>query len=102
MATIYMPITGNVWLTEGREPYHVNKMTIRFIMRQFFRSIPKELDEAAFIDGAGHFQILFQVIMNFIYVCLNKLGCATIIFIAKINNQVLCFRLGSHNSLARI
>ncbi|MEM7033562.1 MAG: carbohydrate ABC transporter permease [Chloroflexota bacterium] len=33
-----------------------------FIMRQFFRSIPKDLDEAAFIDGAGHLQILFRII----------------------------------------
>lgn len=34
-----------------------------FIMRQFFRSIPKELDEAARMDGAGHGRILFQVIL---------------------------------------
>lgn len=33
-----------------------------FIMRQFFRSIPKDLDEAAFMDGAGHLQILFLII----------------------------------------
>lgn len=34
-----------------------------FLMRQFFRSIPKELDEAAFIDGANRLQILWQVIL---------------------------------------
>ena len=34
-----------------------------FIMRQFFRSIPKSLDEAAFIDGAGHLQILARIIL---------------------------------------
>jgi len=37
MATIYMPIMGRSWLTDGRENYHVNKLTVRFIMRQFFR-----------------------------------------------------------------
>jgi hypothetical protein len=37
MATIYTPIMGKVWLTDDRENYHVNKMTVRFIMRQFFR-----------------------------------------------------------------
>ena len=34
-----------------------------FLMLQFFRSIPKELDEAAEIDGCGHFRILFQVLV---------------------------------------
>ena len=34
-----------------------------FIMRQFFRSIPKELDEAAYMDGANHLQILTRVIL---------------------------------------
>ncbi len=37
MATIYMPIMGQSWLADGRENYHVNKLTVRFIMRQFFR-----------------------------------------------------------------
>ncbi|GAA4518925.1 carbohydrate ABC transporter permease [Brachybacterium paraconglomeratum] len=34
-----------------------------FLMVQFIRGIPKELDEAARIDGAGHFRIFFQVIL---------------------------------------
>lgn len=37
MATIYTPIMGKSWLTDSKENYHVNKMTVRFIMRQFFR-----------------------------------------------------------------
>jgi multiple sugar transport system permease protein len=32
-----------------------------FLMRQFFQSIPKELEEAAFIDGANRFTILWQI-----------------------------------------
>lgn len=34
-----------------------------FLFRQFFISIPTELDEAARIDGAGHLRIYWQVIL---------------------------------------
>lgn len=34
-----------------------------FLMVQFFRSLPKELDEAARIDGAGHGRIYFQILL---------------------------------------
>jgi len=34
-----------------------------FLMRQFIMTIPKELDEAAMIDGAGRLRILFQIIV---------------------------------------
>jgi len=34
-----------------------------FLMRQYFRSIPVELDEAARMDGASSFRIWWQVIM---------------------------------------
>lgn len=34
-----------------------------FLIRQFIMTIPKELDEAATIDGAGRFRILFSIII---------------------------------------
>jgi multiple sugar transport system permease protein len=34
-----------------------------FLLRQFFLTIPKELEEAARVDGAGHFQIFTQIIL---------------------------------------
>ncbi len=34
-----------------------------FFLRQFFQSIPKELEEAAFIDGAGPFTTFFRVVL---------------------------------------
>ncbi len=34
-----------------------------FLMIQFFRGIPKEMDEAARIDGAGHFRIYWQIML---------------------------------------
>ena len=34
-----------------------------FLMVQFIRGIPRELDEAARIDGAGHLRIFLQIIL---------------------------------------
>ncbi len=34
-----------------------------FMLRQFFLQIPRELDEAARLDGANHFQIYWRVIL---------------------------------------
>jgi multiple sugar transport system permease protein len=34
-----------------------------FFLRQFFLGIPKEIDEAARIDGAGHARIFFKIIV---------------------------------------
>ncbi|WP_409346156.1 carbohydrate ABC transporter permease [Paenibacillus sp. MBLB4367] len=34
-----------------------------FMIRQFFMSIPHEISEAAFIDGAGHFRIFVQLFL---------------------------------------
>jgi multiple sugar transport system permease protein len=46
-----------------------------WIMIGYFQSIPKELDEAALIDGAGYLQMLFKI---FIPVALPGLIAATI------------------------
>ena len=34
-----------------------------YLMRQFFRGLPKALDEAAYIDGAGPFRTFFSVML---------------------------------------
>ena len=34
-----------------------------FLLRQFFLSIPTELEEAAFMDGAGRFRIYWQIVL---------------------------------------
>jgi len=34
-----------------------------FLLRQFFMSIPRDLEDAARIDGAGHVRILWQIIV---------------------------------------
>ncbi len=35
-----------------------------FLMRQFFKGIPKSLEEAAFMDGAGYITIFFRIIIH--------------------------------------
>ncbi len=49
------------------------------IMLNFFRQIPKELREAAEIDGAGHFATLFRI-----YVPLSTAAIATIVLLCFI------------------
>jgi multiple sugar transport system permease protein len=34
-----------------------------FLLRQFFLSLPKEISESAFMDGAGHLRIFFQLVL---------------------------------------
>ena len=37
MATIYQPLSGLTYFSEGRENFHVNKPTVKFIMQHFFK-----------------------------------------------------------------
>lgn len=37
-----------------------------FLLRQFFNSVPRELEEAALIDGLNHFQIFYQIMLPLI------------------------------------
>ena len=34
-----------------------------FLLRQFFLGLPRELEEAAFMDGAGRFRVLWQIVL---------------------------------------
>jgi ABC-type glycerol-3-phosphate transport system permease component len=52
-----------------------------FFMRQFFSGIPKELDEAAVIDGCGKFGIFFRVLLPLARAPLITLGI--IVFLAQ-------------------
>ncbi len=51
----YLPLTVPYWLALA--PLYV------FLMRQFFKGIPVELEEAALMDGANRLQILFRIIL---------------------------------------
>ena len=58
-----------------------------FLLRQFFRSIPKELDESAKIDGAGAFRIFFRIILPLSKPAIASLG--VVLFIASWNDFFL-------------
>ncbi len=51
----YLPLIVPFWLGGGA--------FFIFLFRQFFMTIPHDLDEAAKIDGANYFQILWQIIV---------------------------------------
>jgi multiple sugar transport system permease protein len=48
-----------------------------FFLRQFFETIPKELEEAAEIDGANRFQTFFQIVLPLSRPALATLGIIT-------------------------
>ena len=52
-----------------------------FLLRQFFVSIPKELEEAAVLDNAGPWKIFFRVILP-----LSKPALATLFLLAFLTN----------------
>lgn len=55
-------------------PYNV------FLMRQFFRTIPKELDEAAEIDGCSSIRILFQILLPLSRSTMITIGVMSCVF----------------------
>ncbi|NES30600.1 ABC transporter permease subunit [Micromonospora terminaliae] len=52
-----------------------------FFLRQFFLSIPAELEEAAVLDGANHWQVFFQVLLP-----LSKPALATLAVLSFLTN----------------
>lgn len=85
-------IVFTIWFNAGTVPHYLNFVELGLlntrlsvilqgacagayviIMRSFFQSVPSSLEEAAHIDGAGHFKILFMV-----YLPLSKAAIATI------------------------
>ena len=77
LATIFLPATVTIiptytfflkigwvgtWLPLIVPAFFANAFDV-FFLRQFFLSLPRELDEAAMIDGAGPLRILFSVIL---------------------------------------
>ncbi len=50
------------WLPLTVPHFFANAYNV-FLLRQFFLAIPRELDEAAMIDGAGPFRILWSIVL---------------------------------------
>ena len=65
----YVPLTIGAWLGGGA--------FMIFLVRQFIMSIPRDLDEAAIIDGAGPFRILWSVLMPLMRPALTTVAILT-------------------------
>ena len=65
----YIPLTIGAWLGGGA--------FMIFLLRQFIMTIPRDLDEAAIIDGAGPFRILWSVIMPLMKPALTTVAILT-------------------------
>ena len=68
---------GLIWL-HGANVFGV------FLLRQHFQGIPKELEEAAVVDGAGRFRIYWQVCLPLVKSAMVALGIFT--FLANWND----------------
>ncbi len=54
-ANTYIPLIAPAWLGGGA--YNI------FLLRQFYMTIPRELDESAFVDGAGYLTIYSRILL---------------------------------------
>jgi multiple sugar transport system permease protein len=72
----YDPMTLGAWFAWG--PAYI------FLLRQFFLSLPREIEEAARIDGANTFQIYWHIMLPLVRPAL--LAIAVLSFIGNWNN----------------
>ena len=81
-----------------------------FLMRQFFMGIPRELDEAALLDGASHFTIWRRILLplsrpalvtvglfSFIYTWRDFL--TPLVYLNKVQHQTLEVGLSTYSAL---
>jgi multiple sugar transport system permease protein len=72
----YDPMTLGAWFAWG--PSYI------FLLRQFFLTLPKEIEEAARLDGANTFQIFWHIMLPLVKPAL--LAIAVLSFIGNWNN----------------
>lgn len=72
----YDPLVTGIWLGGGAWAV--------FLLRQFLLSVPKEIEEAAIIDGANTFQIYYKIMLPLVKPALLALG--VLIFQGNWNN----------------
>ncbi|MEV8564562.1 carbohydrate ABC transporter permease [Streptomyces sp. NPDC051322] len=68
-----------------------------YILYKFFQGIPRELEEAAFIDGAGRWRVFFTIVLPLSRPSLSAVGIFT--FIASWNNFLWPYMVTSNPDL---
>ncbi len=80
-------------------PWLVNPLGI-FLMRQYIQTLPADMEEAARIDGAGEFRILFRIVMP---LCQPALAVVAIqVFLQNWNSFLFPFILTSSESMRTV
>ena len=64
--------------------YFAGGASMVFLLRQSMSQIPKELDESAFVDGASHFQIWWNIVLPLVRAPLATIS--TFLFVGLWNN----------------
>lgn len=68
----FFPLTVPAWF--GGQIFYI------FLLRQFFRTIPRDLDEAALIDGASPLRILWDIVLP-----LSKPALISVVIFSALN-----------------
>lgn len=79
-SAIFNPLVAIIaWLPLTLPHFFSNAYNV-FLFRQYFMTLPKELDEAAMIDGAGPLRILWQIIIPLSWPVIIAVGLFHFIF----------------------
>jgi multiple sugar transport system permease protein len=57
-----------------------NLVLVVWMMRSFFDDIPREVEEAAYLDGCGHFKVFFKIALPMTYPGLAAVSIFVLIF----------------------
>ena len=58
----------------------IPSVTTTFYMRQQIMSLPRSLDESAYLDGAGHFRIFYSILLPLCHSALLATGIMCLVF----------------------
>lgn len=83
----------NTWLPLTIPHFFANAYNV-FLLRQFFQTIPREMDEAAMIDGAGPIRVLRSIIVPQAYPALVAAGLFHLVFAWNDYFEPLIYLLG--------
>ncbi|MDQ0338816.1 raffinose/stachyose/melibiose transport system permease protein [Caldalkalibacillus uzonensis] len=75
-----MGIYDTLWALLG--PYIAFSLPVSiFILTQFMQEVPKELEEAAYIDGCGHFSIFWRIMLPLVVPAISTIVIYNFVFL---------------------